>query len=207
MSSVTLSRASGLALLLGAALFIIGLALTLVFPPGTPPGIVITSVWASGLMLLLLGLPGIAARQAARAGWLGLVGLFLTYVGEFLGISYFVVFYLIMVPWFAVHAPQVTGQFLLTNPIANAVGAMTSWVGLVLLGIATIRAGVFSRWAGLLLVVAVAFDFFTSFGGPVSRIAGPLSNVTLAFTLGWMGYTLLTTKAEAKVVPQPVLAS
>jgi hypothetical protein len=177
MSTVTLYRASGLALLLGAALFIIGLALALVFKTDTPLGLVMAWVWTSGLVLLLLGLPGIVARQASPAGWL------------------------------AVHAPKVGDQLLLTNPAMNLVGTFLSWGGELLLGIATMRARVFSQWAGLLLIVAVVIDFFSTPGGIVGSIASPLSNVVLVLGLGWMGYALFTAKGEAMAVPQPVAAS
>ena len=207
MSTVTLSRASGLALLLGAVLFIIGLALAFVFNTDTPLGLAMAGVWTSGLVLLLLGLPGIVARQASPAGWLGFVGFLLAFSGAFLSISSFAVLYLTIRPWFAGHAPTVGHQFLLTNPAMNLVGTFLTWGGLVLLGSATMRARVFSRWAGLLLIVAVVVDFFTIPGGIVGSIAQPLSNVVLVLGLGWMGYALLTAQGEAEAVPQPVPAS
>ena len=207
MSTVMLYRASGLALLLGAVLFIIGISLAFVFNTDTPLGLAMAGVWTSGLLLLLLGLPGIVARQAARAGWLGLVGFLLTFSGAFLAVSYFAVVDLTIRPWFAVHAPEVGHQFLLTNPAMFLVGTFLSWGGLVLLGSATMRARVFSPWAGLLLIVAVVVDFFTTPGGLVGSIAQPLSNVVLVLGLGWMGYALLTAKGEAEAVPRPVPAS
>jgi hypothetical protein len=70
MSSVTLYRASGLALLLGAVLFIVGSILSFAGAPLTPIWLVATGVYISGMVLTLLGLPGIVARQAPRAGWL-----------------------------------------------------------------------------------------------------------------------------------------
>jgi hypothetical protein len=103
MSTFTLYRASGLALLLGAVLFIIGLALAFVFNTATPLGLAMAGVWTSGLVLLLLGLPGIVARQASPAGWLGLVGFILTFSGAFLTVSYFAVIYLAILPWLASH--------------------------------------------------------------------------------------------------------
>jgi hypothetical protein len=218
MSSVTLYRASGLALLLGPVLFIIGGILTIVFTPVTPLGLVMTGVCASGLVLLLLGLPGIVARQASRAGWPGFVGFLLTFSGAFLVASYLAVVYLVINPWLNVHAPNVRDQLLFTaNPAVNVYNSVATGlfvVGLVLLGSATMRARVFPQWAGLLLIVGVVvsgvsflISIFSS-GAFVLNVASGISFVALVLVLlglGWMGYALWTTKGEA--VPQPVLTS
>jgi len=104
MSSVTLYRASGLALLLGAVLAIIGSILTFfVFQYLTPLWLVTTLAWNSGLVLLLLGSPGIVARQAPRAGWLGFVGFLLMFLGWFLLASYVAMGNLTISTWLAVH--------------------------------------------------------------------------------------------------------
>ncbi len=194
MFSVTLYRASGLALLLGAVLVIIGLPLSFVFPPDTPIALAMIGVWTSGAVLLQLGLPGIVARQASRAGWLGFIGFLLT--------SFFAVTDLTIFPWLDVHAPQVSAQFFTANSAVNVYVAVASSlfaVGGVLLGMATMRARVFPQWAGLLLIVGLV-----SLGGFVNiflSVAGALGFLGL----GWMGYALVTAKGEA--VPQPVLAS
>jgi hypothetical protein len=73
----------------------------------------------------------------------------------------------------------------------------------VLLGIATIRARVFSRWAGLLLIVGAVL----SPAGFVIGIVSAVADMLVFLGLGWMGYTLLTAKGEAEAVPQPALAS
>lgn len=213
MSSVTLSRASGLALLLGAALFIIGLALAFVFKADTPFGLAMAGVWTSGLVLLLLGLPGIVARQTSRAGWLGFVGFLLTFSGAFLIASYNAVTILTINPWLDVHAPKVENQGLyFANPaltVYNSVAISLLLIGVVLLGIATMRARVFPQWAGLLLIASVVVALVGLVGSIVSsivgNIAGPVAGVLVLLGLGWIGYALLTTKDEA--VPQPALAS
>ena len=89
MSSVTLYRASGLALLLGLALIIISTGLSFAFQFMTPQWWVVTLGWNIGSLLLLLGLPGICARQALRAGWLGFAGFLLTFISVFLTASFF----------------------------------------------------------------------------------------------------------------------
>ncbi len=91
MSSSTLYRASGLALILGAALGIIGnISNTILFSGEdlhqslTPLWLVVTLASFIGGLLLVLGMPSIAARQAARAGMLGFIGVILTFIGGFL---------------------------------------------------------------------------------------------------------------------------
>ena len=90
MSSATLYRASGLALLLGALLGIIGNILSTALFPGNDPRQYLTTLWVVvslvsliGPLLLLLGLPGIA-RASGPACWLaGVHRLFLTFIGSF----------------------------------------------------------------------------------------------------------------------------
>lgn len=205
MSSVTLYRASGLALLLGAVLAIISGILSLVFASGT---LVLVLAWmfACGAVLLLLGLPGIAARQAKQSGWLGLVGFPLLFLSWLLLAGFTAVVRLAIFPWLAVHDPQVGAQLFSTDTALNVYtnGELALFVlGGVLLGIATMRAGVFSGFAGLLLIVGAVL----SPGGFVSGIVGTLAPLLLTLGLGWMGYALLTAQGEAEAVPQPVPVS
>ena len=202
MSSVTLSRASGLALLLGAALFIVGSLLSLAGAPLTPLWLVATGVWMSGMVLVLLGLPGIVARQAARAGWLGFVGFLLTFLGWFLLTGFFVVDDLIMSPWLDALAPHVYAQWFVNPAVGVSILVANSLLGGggVLLGMATMRAGVFPRWAGLLLILGLV-----SLGGFVIGILTSVAVGLLSLGLGWMGYALL--RAQGEAVTQPVPAS
>jgi hypothetical protein len=204
MSSVTLYRTSGLALLLGAVLTIIYAILILVFPSGTP-ALVIIGVASSGVVLLTLGSPGIVARQASRAGWLGFIGFLLLFLSLLLLIGVGAMLDLTIAPWLGAHAPQVSAQLFSTNAALSVyidVHLVLLVLGGVLLGIATMRAGVFSRWAGLLLIVGAVL----SPAGFVIGIFGTaVANALVSLGLGWMGYTLWITKGEA--VPQPVPAS
>ena len=201
MSSGTLYRASGLALLLGAVLVIIGLPSSFVFAPDSPMALTMVGVWTGGVVLVQLGLPAIVARQAKQAGWLGFGGFLLMFSGGFLIASFFAVLDLTLFPWLDVHAPQLSAQFFATNAAVTVYAAVASslfGVGGMLLGIATMRARVFPRWAGLLLIVGLL-----SLGGFVNVfLSGALVFGLLG--LGWIGYALLTTKGGA--VPQPVLA-
>src|SRR5215469_3814551 len=107
MSSVTLYRASGLALLLGAVLFIVGNILSFAGAPLTPLWLVMTGVWISGMVLQLLGMPGIVPRQAKQSGWLGFVGFLLTFLGWFLLTGFYVGDNFIVSPWLNALAPHV----------------------------------------------------------------------------------------------------
>ena len=204
MSSVTLSRSSGLALLLGTVLFIVGSILSFAGAPLTPLWLVMTGLWISGMVLQLLGLPGIVARQASRAGWLGFIGFILLFLGWFLLTGFYVVDDLIMSPWLDALAPHVYAQWFVNPAVTVSIHVANSLLGIggVLLGMATTRAGVLPRWAGLLLIAAV-----------VALGSFVIGNLTLVATglivlgLGWIGYALLTTKGESQALPQPALAS
>jgi hypothetical protein len=203
MSTVTLSRASGLTLLLGAVLWIIGSILSFASPPLAPLWLVSTGVYISGMALLLLGLPGIVARQATRAGWLGFVGFLLTFLGWFLLTGFYVVDDLILSPWLDALAPHVYAQWFLNPAVAVTIHVANLLLGGggVLLGIATMRARVLPRWAGLLLIAAA----FANLGSFVNFNLTSVAVGLVALGLGWMGYALWTTQGET--VPQPVPAS
>jgi hypothetical protein len=201
VSSVTLYRASGLSLLLGAALVLIGLPLSFEFTPDSPLALVMIAVWTCGVVLVQLGLPAIVVRQASRAGWLGFVGFVLTFSGGFLLASFFAVLDLTVFPWLDAHAPLVSFQFFTANSAAHVYLVVVSalfGVGAVLLGIATMRAGVFPRWAGLLLIVSLAsLGTFVNFILIVTAALGLVG-------LGGIGYALIT--AEGEAIPQHVAA-
>src|SRR4029079_18976589 len=68
-------------------------------------------------------------------------------------------------------------------------------LGLLLTGIATIRADVFPRWAGILLLAATAgffFDFFVAeFLPPITgQIGSAIFGILLALAFAWMGVEL-----------------
>jgi hypothetical protein len=195
VSSVTLYRASGLALLLGAALVIVGLPLSFVFTPDSPLALAMIAVWTSGVVLVQLGLPAIVVRQASRAGWLGFAGFALLFSGGFLLASFFAVLDLTIFPWLDVRAPLLSFQFFTANSAVHVYLAVVSALfgaGGLLLGIATMRAGVFPRWAGLLLIVGLV-SLGASFVNPF--LSGAM--VFGLFGFGWIGYALMTAKDEA----------
>ena len=209
MSSATLYRASGLALLLGALLGIIGNILNTALFPGNAPHQYLTTLWVVvtlvsliGPLLLLLGLPGIAARQASRAGWLGFIGFILTFIGGFLFTSFSVVGLLVF-PWLAQVAPKLAAGngppaiflFFLVAGVLFALGG-------ILLGIAVMRAGILPGFAGLLLLIGAVLNLVTfPLNGILSSIIGTVAFVLFAVGLGWMGYALISAKSREAVQP------
>jgi hypothetical protein len=153
-----------------------------------------------GAILVLFGLVGLLARQLDRAGWPGVIG----FVVAFLGTASFVMGAMIeafVIPWVGLQMPNFEemapppgiGEAFLTIEIL-----MT--VGFVLLGIATYRAGVLPRGVGLLLTIgAVAMLVSTKIGDVVPALdwlwgIGP---VLLGLGVGWLGYTLWSMTPDA----------
>lgn len=211
MSSATLYRASGLALLLGAVLGIIGNILNTAVFSGNDPQQYLSSFWLFvqvlsllGGLLLLLGVPGIVIRQAPRAGWLGFIGFVLTFIGGFLFTSFSLVTLLVL-PWLAQAAPKLAAGngppalfvFFLVAGILFALGG-------ILLGIAIMRAGIFPRWAGLLLIIGSVLNLVDfPLNGVIGSIVGTIAFILFALALGWMGYVLQSTRSVDAVQPAP----
>jgi len=120
------------------------------------------------------------ARQSEAAGWLGLVGHVLLEVGIVIVIVY------AAAPLFN---PEITG---LGESVAAFLLGIAWLLGLVLTAIATLRAEVYPRWSGILLLAAgvgFLFDFFVAEYLP--PIAGQLGNaifgMVFALAFAWIG--------------------
>jgi hypothetical protein len=204
VSSTALYRLSGLTLLLGAVLGTIGNILNDVLYSGndprqylTPLWLVVTLVTLIGELLLVLGLSGIVVRQARRAGWLGLAGFVLMFIGEFLFTSYDVTSLLVS-PWLAQDAPQLARNGPPSLFVFFLIAGVLFSLGGILLGIGTMRARVLPRWAGLLLIIGVLLNVVDApLSGTLGSVVGIVSFVFFALAVGWMGYALWTAKGEA----------
>jgi hypothetical protein len=145
--------------------------------------------------LLLLGLVGLYARQAAVSGTLGLVGFLVAVLGTMLlaGAWWWEAF---AVPYAAQQAPALvaetpTGRLLAGGVVSFGVFAL----GWVLFGLASVRARVFPRDAAILLVI----------GGLVGVLIAvvPGAGVPLAVAVAWMGMWLLRSDRDGQVEPLP----
>ena len=182
-------RWSGTGMVLGAAM--LGLAIvTISFTPvmNRPFSPGVSRLLLLSASLLLLALPAMYSRQALPAGGLGLVGHVLLQTGILLLV--------------VLAAPT------LIYPTVNLVPG-ENWVlfllgialtlGLLLTGIATVRADVFPRWTGLLLLAATAGFFFAFFIAeflpPVTgQIGSAVFGLLLAVALAGVGVALWTVR-------------
>jgi predicted membrane channel-forming protein YqfA (hemolysin III family) len=178
-------RWSGILLIAGAALLgiaIVTISLKPVTDQPLSPSASLILFLAS--LLLLLSLPAMYARQANAAGWLGLAGHALLQSG---------VVFLVMISATPILYPSFN-----ETPGESAVAFMLGialTLGLLLTGVATIRAEVFPRWAGILLLLAMAgffFDFFVAeFLPPIAgQIGSAAFGVVLALAFAWIGVDL-----------------
>jgi hypothetical protein len=152
-------------------------------------------VWWLGVLLLQFGLIGLYARYAKAVGWLGLTGFVLTFFGA--GLTEGILFLQSSaVPLIAPSSPQIA-QYLLLGPAAAVIVNEASFGGgIVLLAIATMRARVYPRWAGLLVIIGIAL-YLASWVPPdrvLSHAIALASNLTFGLGFAWMGYALWSEK-------------
>lgn len=211
MSSKTLFRLSGLALLIALPLQILGFV---IHPPSEqvmdvlkplygPAHLIVFVSW----MFALLGLTGFYARQSHRAGILGLVGFAATVFAA----AYH--FYLLLYEAYA--TPLLAGEpatraLIGDGPLAHGAGALGPLAFLTVLafplfGIATLRAGVFPRPAGWLQIASVPVFFLSILLVPLNVFAegGGLSPIATLYYLtflgyAWGGYALWTGKERVR---------
>lgn len=178
-------RWSGLILMAGAIL--LGFAIVLVsFNPvvnqAMSPGVSLFLMLSA--ILLLLSLPGMYARQANAAGFLGLTGYTLLQAGMVLIVA------VAATPLLYPSFKEAPGESL----FAFLLGIALTF-GLLITGIATLRAGVFPRWSGILLLAATAGFFFVFFVAeflpPITgQIGSAFFGILLALALAWIGSSL-----------------
>src|SRR5712692_8128456 len=166
MSSTTLYRLSGISLLVGGLVGLVGSLLSAILYPGHQatvqqilsfPWMLVASLSLAGFLLLALGLPGMYRRQAARTGRWGVVGFVLILVGVLVG-GVLVGLIQATMPQEALSDPKVFAAGSQLPMAAFVLGVLIpvllTAVGAILLGIASLRARVFPRGSGVLLLVA-----------------------------------------------------
>lgn len=222
MSSATLYRLSGLALLIALLLQVLGFVL---HPPGERAVDVLQPTYGPAHLILfvswlfaLLGLTGFYARQAHRAGMLGLIGFATTVFAA----AYH--FYLLLYEAYATVAlagDPATRALIGDGPLAHGAGALgplgfASILAFPLFGIATVRAGVLPRPAGWLQILSIPAFLLSALvispdaPAPLPGVA-PIAFLYYLTFLGyaWGGYALWTGQQRAgepaprRETPQP----
>lgn len=197
MSTVKVIRWSGLASIGAGVVYAIAI---LLHPNGEDVPAIITAAWTPAHVigwiadiLILLGLIGLYGRQAEKSGWLGLLGFVLALIGVTLesGGNYSSV---TLMPYLAEKAPELVTTMMNLLPrdvpvptvVFGLMLVVSRTLGFLLFGIATMRAGVLPRWAGLLLIVGVLL----ALGSGVSPLIGGVAAVIFGLGLAWLGYAL-----------------
>ncbi len=154
----------------------------------TTPAAVFQMTKLVSVILLLVALVGLYARQAVESGVLGAISFVVAMIGTVLVAGDFW-YEGLVVPWLAVAAPQVlvdagSGQVaaFATVSLGSFVTFALFAVGWVLFGLATAKAGVFPRLAGVVVAIGGALAFMGGF---------PPYQIGLALGVGWMSWWLL----------------
>ena len=213
ITASSLIRWAGLSAMAAGIIFV-------VVQPIHPPDVlssVTTARWAivhifsvAMCFLALLGITGLYARQVEEAGWLGLVG----YIS-------FSLFWALQAPYTFAEAfilPQLTtaAPEVVRGSLAIVVGGpgrnlgafatVYQVVGLLyilgglLFGIATLRAGILSRWAAGLFGFGAVSSFAFALLPPALE---PLATVPVGSGLAWLGHALWSERQgrAAQTVP------
>lgn len=183
----TAIRWGGLALIAGAALC--GTAVVIIsFKPvvnqALSPSVSLLLLLAS--ICLLVSIPAMYAKQADAAGWIGLVGYVLLQTGIL--ILAIIAAPSLLYPSLALASGENVVIFLL---------GIAFTLGLLLNGVATLQAGVYPRWAAILLLAATAGFFFVFFIAEFlpagsGQVGSALFGILLALALAWIGLAMWT---------------
>ncbi len=160
------------------------------------------TVLGKGLILaahvaLVFALVALWAAQAERSGLPGIFGMVLGVAGTTL------VSGVVLVEIAGASGVEVDGVLAGgVSGVLGLLGGLAFFLGLILFGVATMRAGVFSRLAGLLLitgdVVFGAGDFF----GPAAPIVFVLGAAITCAGFVWLGLAMLLGPRNSATIGQ-----
>ena len=193
-----LVRWSGLAAILGAVLWMVGITLVAANPlsPGPAlPYVLYTKVEGYGTVLLIsvpllvMGLIGLQLRQGEHTGRIGLGAFALTLAG----VALIVAFWGVVVPVQWLFPTVIFPESLWTVFMLGFYGAI---LGTVLTGVVTFQAGVVPRWVAVLLIVCPPTMFFFNDQTEHAWLA-------LLFGIPWLGLGYALWSGKEASVQQP----
>jgi len=206
MNTSTIIRYSGIAAMVSGILYIA----TQLTHPANDPSTVNTTMWAIAHAISLgfsaiglIGITGIYAKQAKQAGIIGLIGYLMFFFALVL-LTNFVFFEAFFLPHLIEEAPTFTGEFfaifdntstLSTINALNGINGLLYIVGGTLFGVATIRAGVFPRWAAIIFTIGT----LGALTGIVDQSIARLTTYILGLGLFWLGFALLVDRPQRVV--------
>jgi hypothetical protein len=201
VTSSTLIRSAGLAAIAGGVIFA---GIQPIHPPDELASVT-TGLWTViiGLkfamcLFFLAGFTGLYARQAEKAGLLGLTGFALLTVSFWLQTG-FIFVELFVLPVLATSAPGFVDSVLGVvngHPGTSNIGGLLPTyavlgvcylLGGLLFGIATVRAAVLPRWPAVLLAVAA---LITPAAALLPLALQRYAAVPMGIAMIWLGYSL-----------------
>ena len=204
-----LIRSTGIAAILAGAIF----AGIQPIHPADELASVTTSLWAIIISLklamclfFLIGVTGIYARQAEKAGWLGFIGFALLTIAWFLQTGYVFV-ELLVLPVVAASLPGFVDSALgIVNgqPGIMEIGALLPTYGFLgacyllgglLFGIATVRAAVLPRSPAIMLAFAA---IITPAAALLPHALQRYAAVPMGIAMIWLGYSLFSERRRDK---------
>jgi hypothetical protein len=186
-------QVSGAANILAALLMMAGFIL---HPAGEDQTFGTNPFWVTshGLLwiaftLALLGWVGVYVVQASQAGRPGVIAFALLLTGTSLA-SWVFSSDVTYVPVIAAESPTLFQQINNSSNVLIGVVSVLAWaLGTVLFGISVIRARVFPRWTGMLLMIGTAgIPIVYLVGLPVKAVAG--AAILAGVGQLWLGYEL-----------------
>lgn len=196
MLSTPLKRLSGLSLLAGSVIVIVGIVPGFFVDSGPADTLSVATalIRLTGAMLVVLGLPGVSLGGNQRTGVLGLIGSVCTSLFFLMALATEPIFAFVF-PYLAVKDPSlVSGPPPAPLFIFFTIDGLMLLIGGVLLGIAILRSATSPRWSGLALIIGALVSFAGGFfQGPI----GDLGTVIVLIGLIWLTIGLWPKQADA----------
>ena len=153
------------------------------------------------VILLFFVFTTIYAAQTPRIGWIGLAGFVLAIVG--LGFTEVIAF-LILAGFSGLPAAHEVQMFAWSQIPILHLAILFNTAGGILLGLGTIRAGVFPRWTGAALIIASVANFGIEYFLPRPAL---LVVPALFFAVAFIGMGWLLWSGNKRLALKPRLAS